>query len=314
MTHSDEESHATPARNRPRTVLLVCIIVAGLSAAAALSRWIDDHRPLLNARNAEERLYLSGPAVRRLSLGFNGLVADWYWMRTLQYVGNKILNYQGRLQLDNLGPLNLRLLGPLLDATTTLDPQFLAAYEYGAMVLPAVNIDEAKELLKKGVAANPSSWRLYQNLGYIYWQRHEYQTASAAYAAGARLPGAPDWMKALSAYMESEGGSPAAAREMYTRLYEQTDDQQMKQLSLRRLMQLDSNDEREMIRHVLTDYAARTGHCPASWRELTALLAPLHLRLDNGSGAPLDPSNARYRLADNGCDVELDPSSSILRQ
>src|SRR6185295_1338074 len=135
----------------------------------------------------DESLYLNGNTARRMSLGFNGLAADWYWMRSLQYVGGKIINLPETVVLDNLGQLNLKLLPSLLDTATTLDPEFLDPYEYAAVVLPAINMDEAIRITKKGIAANPNAWRLYQHLGYIYWQQHDYQAASETYGKGAEI-------------------------------------------------------------------------------------------------------------------------------
>ena len=36
-------------------------------------------------------------------------------------------------------------------------------YEYAAIVLPGIDIKEAIRITQKGIAANPSSWRLYQH-------------------------------------------------------------------------------------------------------------------------------------------------------
>src|SRR5687767_9005125 len=113
-----------------KTLGLVFLIIAGLGLAITLSRWIDSHRPTLNAGSDDESLYLNGKTARRISLAFNGLAADWYWMRSLQYVGRKIINLPEDVELDNLGQLNLKTLAPLLDTATTLDPQFLDPYEY----------------------------------------------------------------------------------------------------------------------------------------------------------------------------------------
>ena len=156
-----------------------------------LSRWLDARRPPSDPNIEGERLYLTGNTAKRMSLGFNGLVADWYWMRSLQYVGRKILSTSSDVPLDDLGALNLKLLAPLLDTATTIDPPFLEPYEYAAVVLPAVNVDEAIRITKKGIAANPSVWRLYYHLGYIYWQRGDFKAASETYGAGAAIPGAP---------------------------------------------------------------------------------------------------------------------------
>src|SRR5205085_805666 len=173
------------------------------------------------AQTQTEELYLRPATVRRMSLGFNGLAADWYWLRALQYVGRKLQNYKGEVQLDDMRPVGLNLLAPLLDSATTLDPQFLPVYEYGAVVLPAVDVDAAINLVKKGIAANPTAWRLYHHLGYIYWQRGRFTEAAEAYRQGAQVPGAPTWMSAMAAQMASEGGSRATAREIYRRMFEQ---------------------------------------------------------------------------------------------
>src|SRR5207248_7957270 len=138
---------------------------------------------------------------RRMSIGFNGLVADWYWMRALQYVGRKLIAYQGDLQLDDLSPVGLSQLAPLLDSATMLDPQFIPAYEYGAVVLPSIDVEAAIKLIQKGIAANPQTWRLYHQLGYIYWQQGRFQEASEAYRQGAQIASAPAWMHAMAAQM-----------------------------------------------------------------------------------------------------------------
>src|SRR6185436_5303713 len=107
-----------------RDGLLLLTILIGLASVVGLSRWLDSHRPPADSRFEEERLYLTGSTAKRISLGFNGLAADWYWMRSLQYVGRKIINVPDNVPIDNLAQLDLRLLAPLIDTSTTLDPEF----------------------------------------------------------------------------------------------------------------------------------------------------------------------------------------------
>lgn len=323
MMNAEDRREKTPKHARRATVALSFLIVLCLASVVSLSYWIETKRPPVDVAQEEERLYVTGPAIKRMSLGFNGLVADWYWMRALQYVGRKVINHPGKIQLDDLSPLNLRLLAPLLDTATTLDPQFMAVYEFGAVVLPAVNDSEAIALLKKGIAANPAAWRLYQHLGYIHWQRGEYQTASAIYGDGANLPGAPVWMRQMSAQMAAEGGSRATARQIYSNMLEQSDDEKIKDLAARRLLQVYSFDERDAIRRALSAYAARNGRCPTAWKDVAGELSNTRfkidadvqeerrLNLDPASGAPLDPAQTPYRLVKQGCDVDLDPMSQV---
>jgi tetratricopeptide (TPR) repeat protein len=292
-----------------RESMLLLTVLLGLVSIVGLSRWIDSHQPSNDRSVDEERLYLTGNTVKRLALGFNGLAADWYWMRSLQYVGRKVMNVPDDVQLDDLGQLNLKLLAPLLDAATTLDPEFIEPYEYAAVVLPGINVQEAMRITQKGIAANPVEWKLYHHLGYIYWQQHDFQAAANTYARGAKLPDAPLWMEAMSARMAAEGGSRDTAREIYTRIYEQASDSKVKEMAELRLLQLDSLEERDVLKGLLATYKARVGNCPASWRELETALRSLHVKMDPG-GAPLDPAGMPYVLT-NDCIVELDPKSKI---
>ena len=297
-----------------RDLLLVSVIVVGLTATALVTRWNDAHQRDLVTQFAEEPLYLNGPAMKRITLAFNGVAADWYWMRSLQYVGRKIIKYGDThpddFDLGDLSSLDLRLLPSLLRMTVTLDPQFLEPYYYGALILPDLNPAEGISLLNYGIAANPTKWRLYQHLGYIYWQRGDYLKASEVYAEGAKIEGAPPWMLAMSARMKAEGGAGQAAREMYAHLSEASDDLNVKRMVEKQLMRLDSVEERERIRRVLADYKARTGNCAASWREISSSLRSAGLRLE-ANGAPLDPGGTPYRLVSSGCDVDLDENSTV---
>jgi tetratricopeptide (TPR) repeat protein len=293
-----------------RDVLLLLTLLIGFASVVGLSRWLDSHRPPTDSKIDEEQLYLTGTMAKRVSLGFNGLAADWYWMRSLQYVGRKIINVPDNVPIDNLAQLNLKLLAPLIDTSTTLDPEFIEPYQYAAVVLPAVDLPEAIRLTKKGIAANPNAWRLYQHLGYIYWQLRDFQAAGEAYDQGSKLPGAPPWMLAMKAKMANEGGSRELAREIYGRMYEQAENAKVKEMARKRLLQLDSLDQRDGLRKVLSAYKARAGRCPSSWKEVEPLLRALRVEVDS-TGAPLDPTGTAYVLISEGCDLDVDPKSEV---
>jgi len=293
-----------------KTVTLGLVVLVGITCVALLVRWIDTVRPPADPNVIDESLYLNGKTARRISLSFNGLAADWYWMRSLQYVGRKILDHKQDVPIDNLGKLDMKLLAPLLDTATTLDPEFLNPYEYAAIVLPSVDVQEAIRITQKGIQANPNAWKLYQHLGYIYWQQHDYRAASETYGRGAQIPGAPAWMEALKAKMVAEGGSRSTAREIYTRMYDQSSDQQVRDMAHKRLMQLDSLDQRDFLRKLLNAYQARTGKCPNSWKELELVLRGMRVPVD-ASAAPLDPTRTPYVLLAGTCEVELDPKSQV---
>jgi hypothetical protein len=293
-----------------RDAALALVVVLGLACVFALSRRLDASRPAEDAFASYEDLYVAPEAARRLSLGFNGIAADWYWLRSLQYLGRKSAAFHGEYTLDDLGPLGVESLGPLLEHATVLDPQFMAAYEFGAVVLPAIDDAQAVRLLERGIRENPQAWRLRQHLGYIHWQAGRYREASDAYHAGARLPGAPRWMEAMAAQVQVYGGSRDTARQLYRRMRDEAEDEQIRSLAVRRLAQVDSLDQRDAIRGILQDFRARASRCPAAWREVAPALRAARLRTD-AAGTPYDPADHPYVLDSAACDVALDERSPI---
>jgi hypothetical protein len=265
---------------------------------------MDVQRPPLHADLGDDSIYVNPVLV---PAGFRGVVADWYWLRAVQYVGRKL--EQGRVDLDRGQAVDPRILTPLLDLTTTLDPRLGAAYEFGAVVLPAVDAEAAVKLTRKGIANTVDPAGLYQHLAYIHWQGGDFRAAAAAFREGARVTGAP-WMEQTAVRMDAEGGDREMAREMYTRMREQATDEQVRQWASRRLLQVRAFEERDRIRDVLLDYWRRRGTCADRWADVAADLRRAGLRLDR-DGAPLDPSATPYLLALGGCAVALDLRSAV---
>ena len=214
------------------------LVVVFLALSAVAQNWMDARRRF--PQTFEETLYLnSGEALKRASLGFEGLTADIYWIRTLLYFGEKFEQQRGANQYFDVSKLDL--LEPLLNITVELDPKYITAYRFGAIFLPDINADAATRFVERGIRDNPYEWRLYQDLGFVQWRRSRFREAAEAYARGARLPGAPAWMETMPALMLAKGGERETAREMFLRLYEGSDDPFIKQVSEEQLMLLDQN-------------------------------------------------------------------------
>jgi tetratricopeptide (TPR) repeat protein len=293
-------------------MLPAAVVITGFVAAVSLSGYIEHCRPQLDEGYEDTDLDMNSGWLRGYALGTEGLIADWYFMRALHYIGNKMLRSPDLvIDLEDLRPLNPRLLYPLLQNATDVDPHFIAAYTYGALVLPAIDPEKAIALAKKGIANNPDSWRLYQHLGYVYWKIGRYQEASEAYENGSKIAGAQPFMRLMAAVMRTEGGSRDTARAIYTEMLTASDDEQVRITARRRLDELDSLEEREAIDRVLADVMARNGRCPESLSEVTPILGGVKLpgdrqfRVDR-SNRPVDPTAAPYLLDKVNCRVALD--------
>jgi hypothetical protein len=130
-------------------------------------------------------------------------------------------------------------------------------------------------------------------------------------------------MSAIAARLKSDAGSRDAAREMYRRLSESSDDKNVKEMVAAHLMRLDWLDDRDNLQRLL-DYArthSRNDRCPSSWPEFWREIAAgfsaedirrLRLRIDTSTGASLDPTGVPYRITDR-CQIALDDKSTIVR-
>jgi tetratricopeptide (TPR) repeat protein len=301
-----------------QNISAILSILVGFFAIFALSNFLSNSRPVLPESYIDEDLALQGAKIKGYTLGFEGLIADWYWMQSLQYIGDKLnKSNQQKINLEDLTNLNPRLLYPLLDNATTLDPQFLTAYSYGAVVLPAIDPEQAIKIAEKGIANNPNEWRFYHQLGYIYWRLGKFEKAAELYSNGGKISGAPSFMQMMAAQMKSQAGSRDTARAIYEQMYEEAQDNQTKEIYALRLLQIDSLDERDLIRGALQTFQAKNNRCAANWREIFPLLRTQKtqhgktLRFDSATSAPVDPTNVPYVLQNSDkCDVDLNFETS----
>ena len=297
-------------------LLAFLIMFTALILASLLSSRLDAMRAPLPPDYADSDLAFQGKHLKGYLLGAEGLVADWYWILSLQYLGGKIVNStDNTINVEYLNSLNPRLLYPYLDNATDLDPHFNAAYSFGAIVLPAIDPEQAILLTKKGIQNNPENWRLYQYLGYIYWRKKDYAVAAETYEAGSKIPGAPPFMRQMAAAMLTRGGSRAVARAMYEQMLSEAEDEQSKRNAQLRLMELDSFEETEAVNAVLASIKESTGNCPASLPSVFPRLQSIRLthgefRIDKANNL-VDPGGTPYEFDTSKCSIGLRKDSTI---
>ena len=297
----------------------IALLIVGLGASVLLQRWIDAQRGLGSA--AEEALYVSsGKPLKRASLGFEGVLADLYWLRTIQYFGGKSQQLTGNLNVGNVSEWKMTLLEPLINITTELDPNYVSAYLFGSLFLPDINPESAIRLAQRAITDNPHDWRLQQDMGFIFWKLQRYQEASDAYLQGSRLADAPKWMEQMSAIMLANGGDRETARQMFLRIYETTDDPTVKKTSLGRLQSYQAEDEAAFLNRLLASFRAQKSNCPASLPALIKSLPPPALEQIKQAGLrfddqlmPLDPHGFAYTFNVATCGVMLAADSTIVR-
>jgi hypothetical protein len=244
----------------------------------------------------------SGKLVKAMSLEYAPLMADIYWTRVVQYFGNKHAGKQ----------VDLRLLWPLLDLTTVLDPQLIPAYHFGSTFLSdapprgAGRPDLAVQLIERGIQANPDQWRLYYDLGFVYYfDMKDYPKASNAFYEGSKNPNALIWMKVMAAKIAAEGNSTETSVFLWRDVYNNTKDPEIKENALTHLQLLRSEEDCRQLDALGDQYEKQFGRRP---ERISDLVQAGLLR-----GAPVDPVGYPYTLSEEG-KAQLNLDSPLLEK
>jgi tetratricopeptide (TPR) repeat protein len=285
-----------PTRPRLIVVVLLALMAGVVGLQVALAERVP--QPVADGN----LLYIrSGEFLKRAALSYRSLLADVYWIRTVQHYGGTKRSQDVARRYD--------LLYPLLDLTTSLDPQFDIVYRFGAIFLAepspsgAGRPDQAIALLQKGLAAQPGDWDLAQQIGFIhYWWRRDYAAAAEWFQRASRLPEAPAWLSAMAAVTLAEGGKIESSRRLWQQVLNDGDAFWLHSQATFRLKQLDAMEVMAVLRQRVQLFAERTGSPPRSWNDL--------IRAGLLRGVPVDPDDHPFALHPDGT-VGLDPKSTL---
>jgi len=192
---------------------LLAWFLAATAAAAMppLSAALQARTPVV----AQAEPLLPQPEVLRpLLLGFHPIVADLYWLRTVQYFGEHI-------QTDGQFPH----LYPLVNFVTSLDRQFMEAFQLGGLFLViAGRYPEAVAIYEKGIGQHPERWELPYDLGRLYFlELKDDAQALRWWQVADRLPGRPHYLPRFIARLHARTGSLETALQLWKGILETSD-------------------------------------------------------------------------------------------
>jgi tetratricopeptide (TPR) repeat protein len=299
------------ATSHARTVAVVALVFALVAAAAVLQRLREAWYPSPPVTDAT--LYLkSGPAARRLTIGYSTLAADLYWIRAIQYYGDAKLRRasqaSARTPKDQTAvAAEFSQLYPLLDLTTTLDPRFNIAYRFGSIFLAepypggAGRPDLAIALLEKGLRERPDKWEYMQDIGFVhYWWRQDYRAAADWFKKASDVPGAPWFLQSLAATTLAEGGDRRSSRTMWEAIRQSAENDWLRNDAERRLKQLQAADVIDEVQRRIDAAASKAGSV-SDWSDFMRRV----LR-----GVPMDSTRTPLEIDGQGR-VHLSSESSL---
>ena len=249
---------------RKVTVTASVLLVLCLAGSVVLLRRLDQVRP---TATLEQVLYLNSPKwVKRMSLGYDGLLADIYWTRAVQYFGS---HHVVRAKDYNLLP-------PLLEITTALDPKLIVAYQFGANFLGpkppegAGQPEKAVALVEDGIRNNPDNWKLYYELGFIYYymEPRQYAKAAEAFERGTKVPNAHPFLRVLAAQMAQHAGEIQTSRMLWQATYATSQDKLIRRNAVDHLKALQVDEDVTVLEEIVGRYRQQTGKLPTRMSEL----------------------------------------------
>ncbi|MFN0149128.1 MAG: hypothetical protein ACKVU1_00270 [bacterium] len=272
-----------------RRKLAAPLVVTAVFALAGVLSFILDpaiERARPDSFLQQEMVYFpSGAFLDEVSGGQSEIIADYLWLRAIQYYGMHRQTDRQYLWAKHI-----------FDVITALNPLFVEAFRFGGLVLAtdALDADGGIDLLKRGFHANPSRWEIPFDIGFVNYLVRRDLLAAAYFRRAAALPGAGEQVERFAAFAYRRGGSEGNAREMWREIQATSTNPVTHEIAQ---YALDDIDLEEALRHVQSAadaYRAARGASPRSPHDLVASGFLRALPPDPfGRGYVIDPKSGR---------------------
>ena len=183
-------------------------------------------------------------------LGQSGLAADYTWIRAPGYVSREWKQKDRKFEW----------LRKLYGTTVELDPRWEGACVVGARVLAAVGRDPSGslDLLAKGMAENPDSWRLPYEAGQVCLLSPGRAKDAARYFRMADLrPGRPDFIRRVIARLYEEAGQLDLAIRYARELAAKHEGRPLGEAAKEMLKELDARNFERLLNAAVEGFSAR---------------------------------------------------------
>lgn len=275
-------------RLSPEAVLLPLLLVA-VWWLNSTNHWLESRR-VERAADGRVGVLPDGTTLRVVSLGFERLVADLFWIRTVYYVGDEVSSRAGWPDAERLANL-----------VTDIDPRFDSVYVLMSSVLNGLRHepDAAIRLLEKGAAVS-DYWRIHFLLGFQYFMEKQEYVKGAQCLERAIALGGPHYLQFLVSRLYSSAGDPTTAMQFIAARLKNEETPEVRAELERRYSDLWINRDLGLIDAAVGEFHAAKRRAPKNVAELvTAGLL---------ESEPRDPRGGQYFLANGKAATRLEYS------
>jgi hypothetical protein len=221
---------------------------------------------------------LSAEVVKAANLGLDNAASDLAWLAAIQYFGD--------WQLDKYEKLD-----DFINLANDLDPRFSHPYAFATLSLPQVGmIDQAIEIAKRGIREADTDWEIPYYLGMIYYiEKDDVASALKYFDLAANTKGAPNKIQLLAANFNTKPDSREQNKEIWSAVYETTDDESIKARAEAYIIHYEILD---FLEQAASDYKNKYGAYPD----------PIEQLVDGGilKAIPSDPFGYELTIDDEG--------------
>lgn len=204
------------------TAFLRTIVLVALCAVIHWTHGKLDQAVKSAQENNAPAMIPSADSVKFISLGYDQLIADVYWLAFINYYGDGLARQKDHLVLADR----------YLDLITDLDPQFVQPYWFAAFTIGGDmgQPQRADEIVKKGIVANPNNWYLPFIAGMNqYLFAKDEKAAARYYRMASKFPEAPSWLEGQVKILESDAPKMIKEGNNWLAVYNSTDEERVKE-------------------------------------------------------------------------------------
>ena len=219
-----------------------------------------------------------GPMVDVTTALLGPIGPDFIWLAAIQYYGE-----------EKITGGTFEFLYDVFDVLTRVDFRFDHAYQFGSIVIAEEGMNPARaiKILRRGCIKNPSSWIPPFYIGFInYVHLKEFAKAGKFFEWASRYPDAPESSYRLSALAFKKAEIRKGSLLAWSRLYEATDNQNLKEAALRNIKYLIVEEHLELLNLRVGEFEKDEGRNPYSIEELI----PEYIK-----SIPEEPFGGEYR-------------------
>ena len=221
---------------RSRKILgLIFIVILGAGLHVLLSDMVWEERGEVR-RNIEAGYVFPSRFTRIMALGHKGLYADYLFLNTITFYGEKQMHQKTMTSED----LDFLVAG--LDAVTDLDPYFLDPYVLaeGTLTWSVHRFEDANRLIEKGMRNRTWDWQMPYFLGFNnFYFLKDFNKGAEYLMEASRRPGSPNFLPKLAARLSYYGDQAKTGVLFLTGMLNQTDDERLRESLLLRKQALE---------------------------------------------------------------------------